>query len=166
MALPGRKRKQGERRNGRIVRNERAQSITRRLLDSAFLRSHDAAFGTVFGRMLLEGFLQPEHFDAASRFGISRARADMALGVPPRNPRALQYEYASRGRSSLVDDEEREKRAIEHFDKAEAAIGLGSAELSAVEDVVIYDQLPANYSAKLACRDGLTRLVVHWDIRA
>lgn len=163
MALPGRKRKQGERRNGRVISNERPASVIRRLLEQHSAGARDLKLGTIHGRWHVEGFIDSAQFTAASRFGESQARADSAQGLQ-RNPKALQYEYASQGQSARADDPEADQRAVERHDNARRAIGLYTAELRAVEGVIA-NELPGDYFEKLCAKRGFQQLVHHWDIK-
>lgn len=168
LQIVGRHRKNGRRKPcGRLVQDElesRSGPVhARRALDHLLKNAGDAAFGTTIGRLFVRHEISAAAFNAACKYAVLRARADRAMGLPARNPKALQYE-AARGLSLIADDPEREIEAVAALDKADAVVGLHSKELSALLDVVVYDETPHDYAHKLAMKAALEKLVAHWRL--
>lgn len=166
----GRNRKPGRRKPcGRLVQdtleNRGGVVAVRRLLDHLLVVADDPAIATVFGRMYINREISAAAYNAACKFAVLRAKADHALGIPARNPKALAFGEAG-GLSLAHEDAEYTASIVAAFDAAEIAIGLGTLALSAVEDVVIYDQQLVGYAQKLALKAGLGKLVVHWQLSA
>lgn len=164
----GRNRKPGRRHPcGQLVRDElenRAGLVTaRRALDHMLKLAADPAMATAFGRMYIRQEISTAAYVAATKFAVLRAKADRALGIPARNPRALVF-GAAHGLSHEHEDPEHTEAIVKAFDDAEAAIGLRSAALSAVEDIVVYDHELVGFSQKLAFKAGLEKLVNHWRL--
>lgn len=165
MARP---RKPGRRKPcGRLVQDElenRTAPVTiRRALDHMISHAIDPAMATAFGRMYVRHEITAADYVAASKFAVLRAKADRALGLPARNPRALAF-GAAHGLSHENEDPEHTNACVKAFDDAEAAIGLRSAALSAVEDIVVYGCEVVGYAQKLAFKAGLHSLVRHWRL--
>lgn len=165
----GRKRKEGSRYpSGDLVRDaleDRAgPAQVKRMRDYLLRSARDPALGTPMGRMFLDGFLDAAEYNAGIKFAFMRAKADRAMGIPARNPKALDYNHGLGGRSLVVDDPDYETAIVDAFDAVEAAIGLHSRELLAVQHVAIYDDEPDGYEQKLAFKAGLVRAVAHWRL--
>src|SRR5213595_1858830 len=133
----GRPRKSGRRKPcGRLVQDElenRNGLVTaRRALDHILTLAADPAMATAFGRMYLRQEISAADYVAATKFAVLRAKVDRALGFPARNPKALAF-GASRGLSHEHEDPDHTEAIVKAFDDAEAAIGLRSAALSAIE---------------------------------
>jgi hypothetical protein len=166
--MAGRKRKAGKRRPcGRLVQQELENRggpvAARRALDHLLKAASDPAMGTVFGRMFLRHEISSSSFVAASRFASLRARADHALGLPARNPRALAFE-STKGLSLNPENPEYTQEILKSFYEAEAVIGRGTVALAAIENVVIHDQELVGYERKLAFKWGLERLASYWRL--
>jgi hypothetical protein len=165
MARP---RKPGRRKPcGRLVQDElenRAGVVAvRRVLDHMLVLAADPAMATAFGRMYLRKEISAAAYVAATKFAVLRAKADRALGVPARNPKALAF-GAAHGLSHDHEDPEHTQAIVQAFDDAEAAIGLRSAALRAVEDIVVYGNEVSGFAHKLALKSGLHSLVRHWRL--
>lgn len=152
---------------GRILQDElqdkAAPAALKRMLDHMLLAVTDSKFGTVLGRMAIQREITPPQFIAGQRFATLRAKADHALGVPARNPKALSFEIGG-GLSLVADDPDRDLAIVRALEEAEIAIGVHSRELSALEDVCIYDIHPDTYEVKLAFKSGIARLANHWSL--
>lgn len=166
MTKAGRKRKSGRRyASGDIVRelleNKSGPTQIKRMFDHLLRSARDPALGTPMGRMFLEGFITPAEYNAGIKFALLRAKADRAMGVPARNPRALDYNHGLGGRSLVIDDPEYEQALVAALDDVEIAIG---GALSAVYRVVVSDEMPAGYDEKLRCKEGLAKAAAHWRL--
>lgn len=129
--------------------------------------ARDERLESVLGTLYFHERIDKRQCEAGLRFLSDRMAADAALGLPPRLPRGQDLNAVS-GLVNELEDElsiRRKQRAIAAYDAAEAAIGLGSRQLVAVQWIVIYDRLPDDYLQFIDFRDGLNRLVVHYSGR-
>lgn len=135
-----------------------------RIRQAVLTVARDERLESVLGTMFLHDKLDKRQAEAGMRFLEARVAADRALGLPPRMPRGQDLNAVSGLLNELDDDEvsRRRRRAIAAYDAAEAAIGVGSRELTAVRRIVIYDRLPDDYSQVIELREGLNRLVAHY----
>ena len=166
MAAVGRKRKNGEREaNGRLSRALASrESVAGTMRDLAIIHRErlDPALGSPIGCMLREGKILTAEYDAGVKFAALRAAADRALGLPPRNPAALDYN-AARGLSLTAErDPENDRAVIRAYDDAEAVLGTRSPELAALQAIVIYTAHPSGYEQFLALKKGLSMLSTFW----
>ena len=135
-----------------------------RIRQAVLTVARDERLESVLGTMYLHEKLDKRQAEAGMRFLEARVAADRALGLPPRLPRGQDLN-AVNGLANELDDDDvsrRRQRAIAAYDAAEAAIGVGSRELTAVRRIVIYDRLPDDYSQVIELREGLNRLVAHY----
>lgn len=164
---PGRKRKAGDRFPGgklkSALESRASVSEVRRLTAAMLTHSRDAAWGSVPGRMFLLGQISAAEYDAAKKFSNLRAMVDVALGLPARNPKALDYNR-SIGGPPANDDKDWHAAAIRALDDAQAAVGWLTKELAMVERVAIEDCQPETYMDRLAFTGGLKKLVEHWRL--
>jgi hypothetical protein len=169
MAKTGRKRKSGKRySSGDLIRagleDRRGPMLLKRIFDNMLKDARDPALGTPIGRMLREGFISFAEYNAGVKFAFLRARADRAMGVPARNPKALKYEHGIGGRDLTLDDPEAERAIVDALEALESAIGPHSMALIAMYQVVIEEQEPCGYLEKIAVRAGLNVAAGHWGL--
>lgn len=167
MAKPGRKRLSGPREpNGRLSRSEGVRSVQREL-DMIRLGVLDPKWGTPLGVLCRSRVITAAQFEIGEWFGQLRDAADRALGLRGRHPTA-QDMNAVHGASNAQDDEAQiraKRRAIETYDRACAFIGLGSAELAAMELVVVYQRRPDKHEQLLALISALEKLRAYRPVR-
>lgn len=165
--MAGRPRLTGPREpNGRLSRAGRGQNLQREL-DMLRTGACDAKWGTPIGTLCRAGQITARMFDDAMWFAEARDAADRALGLRGRHPTA-QDMNAVHGASNAQDDEAQiraKRRAIETYDRACAFIGLGSAELAAMELVVVYQRRPDKHEQLLALISALEKLRAYRTVR-
>jgi hypothetical protein len=166
MTKAGRPRKDGPRYHSGKLKPQPLPDL-QRLRHAIWKLAKDENLESVVGQLFFQGRIDVPQTKAARRFLADRVAADHALGLPSRMARGQDL-TAVQGRPIDNEDEvtiRRRRRAIAVYDEAEAAIGLGSLELAAVQWIVIYDKLPDGYEQFLRLRDGLSRLAVYYAKR-
>lgn len=152
--------------NGRLSRAGRGQNLQREL-DMLRTNSCDPKWGTPAGVLCRAGQITARMFDDATWFAEAREAADRALGLRGRHPTA-QDMNAVHGASNTNDDEAQVKakrRAIDVYDRACIFIGLGSAELAALELVAVYQRRPDKHEQLLALISALDKLRAYRTVR-
>jgi hypothetical protein len=135
-----------------------------RIRQAVLTAARDERLESVLGTMYFHERIDKRQAEAGLRFLSDRMAADAALGLPPRSARGQDLNAVS-GLVNELEDElsiRRKQRAIAAYDAAEAAIGIGSRQLVAVQWIIIYDRLPDDYQQVLHFQDGLNRLVAHY----
>jgi hypothetical protein len=116
------------------------------------------------GVLCRAGEITTAQFQAALRFIAERKAADEALGLPPRSPRAMDMDLVRGYPSDDTPEAQRRRRAaIAAFDAAQDALGIGSNAHGACLWVCIYEQRPDCYEQFVALKDGLNKLVKHYE---
>ena len=166
MTKAGRPRKDGPRYHSGKLKPQLLPDL-QRLRHAVWKVAKDENLDCVVGQMFFQGRIDVPQMKAARRFLAERVAADHALSLPPRMPRGQDL-TAVQGLPANNEDEvtiRRRRRAIAIYDEAEAAIGLGSRELAAMQWIVIYDKLPDGHEQYLRFRYGLSRLAVYYSKR-
>ena len=155
--------------NGRASRSKQSTAIyLQRERDTLRAMSRKSDLESPLGLMFRNERITAQMFAAGLRFASDRAQADAALGLPPRHCQAQNVNRVG-GVSHAEDTPERiraKRRDVSGFDNAEAAVGLNSAALRALQWVAIYEQRPIAYQEVIDLIEGLGKLVKHYAGRA
>jgi hypothetical protein len=178
MTRKGRKRRVGPREpGGRLVRSTAepdrsyAPAAIKRLTDCAIAGVADAAYGTVLGRLYLEGRLSAAQFAAGQRFDRLTRRYLQAIAAPRRDPRSIGLGDGPRSADSDPDSPAGREQMEDHrttiaaMGAARAVLaGCGKAAESAVRGLCEVGELPAGWSGHSALAAGLSALAGHWRL--
>lgn len=155
--------------NGRASRRKDTTAVyVQRERDELRAASRKTYLDSPLGLMFRNEQVSAAQYAAGKRFAEDRAEADAALGLPPRNCQAQNVNRLG-GVNNAEDSPEQARaksRTIAAYDKAEAAVGLSTPRLSALQWVVVYEQRPTTYEEVIALKEGLQRLVLFYGGRA
>ena len=178
MTRKGRKRQAGPREpGGRLARSTAepdksyAPAAIKRLTDCAINGVADEAYGTVLGRLYLEGRLSAAQFAAGQRFDRLTRRYLQAIAAPRPDPRSIGLDDGPR--SADIDPDSRAGREQTEDHRATIAAmgaarailaGCGKTAEAAVRGLCEASELPAGWSGHSALTAGLSALAEHWRL--
>ena len=152
--------------NGDIVRkksDDRAVPL-HRIRQMIFSGALDPLYATPLGYLALQKKIDQEQFNAGVRYRTDRRQVDMILGLPARDPRALDYSKTITRGGSGADPTESQLKAVRLFREAETFLRHDQAEYRIVNSVVLADAMPV-YAETLELIAGLERLAMHYGYR-
>jgi hypothetical protein len=131
--MAGRQRLAGQRYpSGDRRRDERSKeyspSAIKRMTSAAVAGMHDPEWGTVIGRLYLEGKLTSAQYATGKRWAATWAEYCTATGIPSPNPKSLVIGAPTRSEPPDPDSERGQamtrlaKRAVKRFDAAHAEL--------------------------------------------
>lgn len=153
--------------NGRASRRTTFQKeilYAQRIRDAVRKLSKDPFLESPLGLMMLHGEVTSEQYAAGKLFAEAREAADRVLGLPRRHPKG-QDVSAAYGALNAPEDVERVRQSQDRYYSAERAVGLNSAPLRALQEIVVYEARPCGPDALDDLRIALTRLAQHWRIK-
>ena len=173
MARAGRKRKlDAERYPNGMVKPEEAPSpcATKRLIMASLAGMADPQWGTVIGRYFLSGYLDPNQYEAAKRYGaICEAYAIMLQG--PRPPKTSTGEMGTL--SSQVDPDtelgqaeaDYHKRTKERYDQVKTILmAYGTVVENEMTKMSVGVGAIPSYESLIKIKKILDELVLLWRI--
>lgn len=126
--LAGARYPSGNRRREERASQEYSPSAIKRLTSAAIAGMHDEEWGTVIGRLYLNGTLTSREYAAGKRWAATWAEYCDATGNPSPNPRSVVIGAPTRSEPPDPDSHagsaaaRRAKRARKRFDEAHAAL--------------------------------------------
>jgi hypothetical protein len=123
----------------------------------------DAAASTLFGRLMLSGYVSYAEYTAGERYAQIVAQFRRAWDIPDHNPKAINL-FGISGRTNSDFTPEAVKAIKDKYDRAfESLHECGNAVLRAVNAYAIYDRrLPHPHLIYL--KIGLKKLVEHFGL--
>lgn len=154
--------------NGRISRKEGDFHVYwQRERDALRLMSMKSELESPIGILYRDKRVTDREFAAAMTFLADRRAADAALSLPPRMCQAQDVNAVGGFDGEEGPEEARRKaKCIATYDRAVAALGGHSKEMSAMERVVIYQNWHDDLPMVNALKRALAILVVHYGRRA
>jgi len=152
--------------NGDIVRKKLDDKAIplHRVRQMIFTGALDPLYATPLGHLALQKKIDQEQFNAAVRYRTDRRSADMILGLPARDVKALDYSKTIAGDAGGRDPTPRELRTVASFREAHDTLRLVVIEAMIVHNVVIEDGMPV-FGEVAALIGGLERLAVFYGYR-
>lgn len=173
--MAGRQRMAGARYpSGDRRRDERSKeyspSAIKRMTSAAVAGMHDPEWGTVIGRLYLEGKLTSAQYATGKRWAATWAEYCTATGIPSPNPKSLVIGAPTRSEPPDPDSERGQaatrlaKRAIKRFDTAHAELlkcGM-QAEAATRKLCEGLGETPLGHEQFLHAKRGLDALAKLW----
>lgn len=143
----------------------------KRLRDAALRGMAAPEWGTELGRLLLDGKLEPMHYEAGKRWARVIESYYLATGIPRPYPPALAI-FSGRGGKAPDPDsiKGRRRRQQENDDilakelAHEVLMREGRLAARTVRRLVEHDEAPDSLAALSAAREGLRMLARHWHL--
>lgn len=179
MTRKGRKRQAGAREpGGRLARataepdKDYSPAAIKRLADCAINGIADAAYGTLLGRLYLEGRLSAAQFAAGQRFDRLTRHYLRAIAAPRPDPLSIGLDDGPRSAELDPDSPAGREQMADHraivaaMGEARAVLaGCGKGAEAAVRGLCEASELPAGWSGHNALAAGLSALAEHWRLR-
>jgi hypothetical protein len=161
----------GDRHRTERTNKEYSPSAIKRITSAAVAGMHDPEWGTVIGRLYLEGKLTSLEYATGKRWAVTWAEYCAATGIPSPNPRSVVIGAPARSEPPDPDSERGQamtrlaKRAMKRFDTAHAVLlkcGM-QAEAATRKLCEGLGETPLGHEQFLHAKRGLVALAKFWS---
>lgn len=169
--LAGARYPSGDRRREERTNKEYSPSAIKRMTSAAVAGMHDPEWGTVIGRLYLEGRLNSAQYAAGKRWAVTWAEYCAATGIPSPHPRAAAIGEGLRAEPPDPDSDRGiaatrlARRAMKRFDVAHAELlKCGMQAEAAVRKLCEgLGETPLGHEQFLHAKRGLDALARLWS---